>query len=301
MAYTKDSAYTDGDYGYHNIPSDLDRIENLDGWEIADYEPDPRGDKLMGRDGEEIGKIDSLLASPSTGKAYFAVVDTGGWFENKKVAVPLEQIQFNPDEDKAYGPYVKDQFRKAPEYRYGDRDYTGYYGYWSGLHTGGEYESYRKDWDNYRENYTDRQFTRGEREMRVPETAEAVDVHKVRREAGFVTLRKVADVETKHISEPVSHSRVTVERRDVPAGEAYAYDENAATLREGETLRVPVVEEELVVDKTQRVTGEVVVRTDQDTHMEERDVQLRREHVEVEEEGDVDVENRTAAGTRDRL
>jgi uncharacterized protein (TIGR02271 family) len=302
MAYTNQSAYTNSDHGYHNIPGDLDRIDNLDGWEIADYEPDPRGHKLMGRDGKEIGKIDSLLASPSSGKAYFAIVECGGWFNNKKFVVPLEQIQFNPDENKAYAPYVQDQFRNAPEWREDNRDFNRYYTYWSGHHQGADYDRYRKDWDNYSANYGERDFAAPERrEMRATETEEVADVQKVRREAGYVSLRKVVDVEHRHISEPVTHTRVTVERRPVEDGEAYAYDDTTSNLREGETLRVPVVEEELVVEKTPRVTGEVVVRTDQETRMEERDVELRREHVEVDEEGDVDVDNRTAAGTRDRF
>jgi stress response protein YsnF len=50
---------------------------------------------------------------------------------------------------------------------------------------------------------------------------------------------------------------------------------------------VPVVTEEVKVEKVPRVTEEVVIRTRPETEQVERDVQLRRERVEVEEEGDV--------------
>lgn len=49
----------------------------------------------MGDDGEKIGKIDSLLASPSARKAYFAVVDTGGRSQRKLLLVPLAAISFD--------------------------------------------------------------------------------------------------------------------------------------------------------------------------------------------------------------
>ncbi|MBW3625038.1 MAG: DUF2382 domain-containing protein, partial [Armatimonadetes bacterium] len=55
------------------------------------------------------------------------------------------------------------------------------------------------------------------------------------------------------------------------------------------TLRIPVIEEDLKVEKSGRVTKEVVVRAEPEVEQVERDVTLRRETVEVEEEGDVDV------------
>jgi uncharacterized protein (TIGR02271 family) len=132
-------------------------------------------------------------------------------------------------------------------------------------------------------------------EIRVPVTDETVEVRKEQRQVGEVAVRKEAEVETQHISEPVTQTRVVAERREVPAGAAYTADPNAAVLREGETLRVPVVTEELKVEKVPRVTEEVIIRTRPETEQVERDVQLRHERVEVEEEGDV--EGDTAAAT----
>ena len=128
-------------------------------------------------------------------------------------------------------------------------------------------------------------------EIRVPVTEETVQVRKEEREVGEVGIRKEVDVETQHISQPVTQTRVVTERHAVPAGEAYAADPNATVLREGETLRVPVVKEELKVEKVPRVVEEVVVRTEAETQQVERDVQLRHERVEVDEEGEAEVEN----------
>jgi len=128
-------------------------------------------------------------------------------------------------------------------------------------------------------------------EVRVPVTEETAQVRKEERQVGEVGIRKEVDVETQRIAEPVIQTRVDVERRAVPAGEQYAVDPNTTTLREGETLRVPVVKEELKVEKVPRVVEEVVLRTEQETTQAERDIQLRHERVEVDEEGEAEVEN----------
>lgn len=125
-----------------------------------------------------------------------------------------------------------------------------------------------------------------EAEARVPLVEEVVDVHKERRQAGEVNVTKRVETETQHISEPVVREQVTVDVRPVSGG---TVDTNA-TLQPGETIRVPVYEEELVVDKRAEVTGEAVIRTQQQVEQVDRDIQLRRERVEVDEMGDVDVD-----------
>jgi uncharacterized protein (TIGR02271 family) len=269
------------DYGHERIPDDLTRLENLDDWEIAEGEPDPRGYDLIDRDGEKIGTIENLLASPTTQKAHFAIVDTGGWFQNKRFTVPLEELDFDADASRAYFAHTRAEFKEAPEYYEGFRDYDRCTAYWGSLRTGERRERAGAT--------TGRTKTRTE-EVRVPVTEETAQVRKEQRQAGAVSITKRTDVETKHISEPVTRTRVVAETREVPAGEQYAANANAATLREGETLRVPIVEEEVVVEKVPRVTKEVVLRKEAETEQVEKDVQLRHERVEVEEEGDIEVE-----------
>lgn len=287
MAYPETVGRTDrNDYDNQRMPDDLTLLKDLDEYDVADYDIDPRGWKVMGRDGEEIGKIDDLIVSTASEKAYFAVVDTGGWFQNKRFAIPLEQVRFDRDGSKAFAPYVKDQFRQAPEYNVARPDYSGYYGYWSGGQgtiTGSDRETAYAG---------EREVGLREGDVRIPITEETAEIRKEAHEAGSVTIRKRAEVETQHISEPVTHTRVVAETREVPAGTAYA-NEGTTTLREGETLRVPIVEEELSVTKTPRVTREVVLHTEQETEQVDRDVQLRHEEVEVDTEGDVDLEQPT--------
>jgi uncharacterized protein (TIGR02271 family) len=121
------------------IPNDLRRLRDLEEFEVVEGDIDPRGWDLIGRDGEKIGKIDGLIVSPSARKAYFAVVNAGGWLQNKLFAVPLTAISFDRYQKTARAPYLKKQFHGAPEFRESDRNYQRYHDYWTGL--GGELAS----------------------------------------------------------------------------------------------------------------------------------------------------------------
>jgi hypothetical protein len=112
------------------LPTDLDRLDNLNDFELADGEPDPRGDDLIGRDGEKIGKITELLASPSTRRAYYAVVDGGRELNNRRIVVPLADMTFKPDDNQAHAPYVRSQIANAPEYLEAAPNYAGWESYW---------------------------------------------------------------------------------------------------------------------------------------------------------------------------
>ncbi|MBO0860145.1 MAG: DUF2382 domain-containing protein [Chloracidobacterium sp.] len=120
-----------------SIPNDLRRLRNLEEFEIVEGDIDPRGWDLYGRDGEKLGKIDGLLVSPSARKAYFAVVNTGGWLQNKLFAIPVASIKFDRYQRSGRAPYLKKQFHSAPEYRESDTNFHRYHDYWTGL-GGGE-------------------------------------------------------------------------------------------------------------------------------------------------------------------
>ncbi|HEX5083716.1 MAG TPA: DUF2382 domain-containing protein [Blastocatellia bacterium] len=123
-----------------SIPDDLHRLRELEGFEVAEGDIDPRGWELIGRDGEKIGKIDGLLVSPSARKAYFALVNTGGWLQNKLFAIPLSVMTFDRHQKSARAPYLKKQFHGAPEFRDEERNFQRYNDYWTGL-GGGELTS----------------------------------------------------------------------------------------------------------------------------------------------------------------
>jgi hypothetical protein len=115
----------------YTIPGDLKKLDDIGGFEIADNEPNPRTWDLIGREGEIVGTITYLLASPTTQKVYFAVIDRGSLSNDKLYVIPLTSIKFDLDQQKAYAPFSQEDFSKAPKYSEGEPDYENHFNYWS--------------------------------------------------------------------------------------------------------------------------------------------------------------------------
>ncbi|HXE56585.1 MAG TPA: YsnF/AvaK domain-containing protein [Gemmatimonadales bacterium] len=113
---------------------------------------------------------------------------------------------------------------------------------------------------------------------------EELNVSKRPVEAGEVRVRKEVHTEERQIDVPVTREEVVIERR--PASPETADAGAIGQLPEGEEIRVPIMEEEVKVDKTQRVREEVTLgkRTVQDTRRVQDTV--RREEAHVETAGD---------------
>ena len=111
-------------------------------------------------------------------------------------------------------------------------------------------------------------------------------------ETGEVSVRKEIRTETKHIDVPVEREEVVIER--TPVHGRAATTGVGDDLRPGEEVRIPVREEQVNVSKEAVVTEEVKVgkRAVHDT--EHVAGQVRKEEVEVERKGDVDVHTRDA-------
>jgi stress response protein YsnF len=254
-------AYTD------TMPNDLIEVDEIRITGTSAHPFNPNGREVVDRNGQRIGTIRAILASQSMHQAYFAVVDGGSFASQREVAIPLSLLQFEREPNRVHALFSQEQLQHAPEYRSGAADFAGIGSHWA--------------------NFAGTAGQQSVEETRVPIVDEDARVSKEEREVGAVEIRKTSEVETRRIQEPVTYTRVTAEVRDVPADQQAAALAGASPLREGETIRVPIEQEELVVEKVQTVK-EAVIRKEQDTRMEERDVQLRHDHVEVEEEGDVD-------------
>jgi len=103
-------------------------------------------------------------------------------------------------------------------------------------------------------------------------------------EAGEVKVHKEVTTEHKTLEVPVRHEEVVIERHAVSGQHA-----SSADIREGEEIRIPVMDEEVDVQKRAVVKEEVNVgkRVVQETERVGGDV--RKENVRIEREGDVEV------------
>jgi uncharacterized protein (TIGR02271 family) len=128
-----------------------------------------------------------------------------------------------------------------------------------------------------------RESTQREGEQRVTLSEEQLSVGKRQHEAGAVNVGK--HVETEHVREsvPVRREEVTVERRPIEGGRM------DATPQIGEDeIRIPVTEEELVVEKRAVPKEELIVKKRMVEETETVEADLRKERADVHREGNVD-------------
>jgi uncharacterized protein (TIGR02271 family) len=236
-------------------------LDDLDDVEVAEGYTDIRGFEAYLPDGRKIGEVDELL------------VDTAA---RRVAAITLDLDDDGPDIGREPHPRVAIEHVEidTPSRRVlitstgvGALGLGGAAG--TGTARGGLFED------------TSRRDT-GADEQRLTLAQEELDVRKERMAAGAVDVHKT--VETEHVREsvPLMHEEVTVERRPIT-------DPNVGTDArfEGDEIRIPMVEEEVVVEKRPVVREELVVRKSQVQEEQVVEADLRREHAEVRETGEV--------------
>ena len=124
-------------------------------------------------------------------------------------------------------------------------------------------------------------------------------------QTGEVTIRKEVVSETRSIEVPVRREELVIERHSVDRQPIDSGTQQADPLVEqlidrlrhmqsGETLRIPIIEEEVVVHKRPVVVEEITLgkRTIQDTH--EVSDTVRREQARLEEHGEARMQPETS-------
>lgn len=281
-AYHTDRFHERADYrsGYgrnttRQASGTLAPLDQLDDIDVASGEPDPRGWKVIGRDGKTIGKVDHLIGDTGAMKVRYLDIDVDRGITKKDfhVLVPIGHVALDRD-DKRVRISGLDTTTVAtlPAYTHGpisraDEERT--YKFFSGAYT----DEQRYEHPRFRDEhlYGD--------EQRMALSEEELKVGKRERVAGEVDVRK--HVETEHVREPVQLHReeVEVERRPV------SRETRGSEMRDDE-IRVPVTEEEVVVEKRPRVKEEIVVRKRDITDTEYVDEDIRKERADIDERGE---------------
>ena len=237
--------------------SGLTRLSEVRHYEISDEDPDPRGWTVVGRDGQRIGEVRDLLVDPTAMKVrYFEVeMDSRAGGEGR---VLVDAVSAD----------LMDQHRQVIVD--GDVSSLGsaeaFTDQYAVAHDRGHLES---DLDTDTDTEAAR-VTRAEEELRIG---------KREVQTGEVVVNKT--VETEQVREPVQRrvERVRVERRPVSASTPGNID-----VTPGE-IRVPIIEEEIVVEKRPVVKEEIVVTRDVATEADVVETEVRKERVDVLEEG----------------
>lgn len=118
-------------------------------------------------------------------------------------------------------------------------------------------------------------------EQRIVLAEEELALRKQRVSAGAVDVQKHVEIEHVRETVPVMREEVTVERRPAQAGASME------TRFDGDEIRIPIIEEELVIEKRKVVREELVIRKRQVQDQRVVEADLRKERADVRREGDV--------------
>lgn len=261
-------------------------LSSLGDYEVADDSVDVRGWKVAGSGGAELGKVDDLLVDTGSMSARYLVVslsgardtattgtshmdatavgagtygsrtDAPGSASSDHVLVPVSRARIDDRNKRVHLDSTGDGLAQLPRYRGGvDHDYHD---------TFGRHEKPGRWSDD---------------QQRLTRSAEELRIGKRQVKAGEVNVRK--HVETEKVNEPVTRMRedVHIERRPVSGKQT-----SKAEIGEDE-VRVPIMEEELAVEKRPVVKEELVIGTERKQETENVEADLRKERIDVDRSG----------------
>jgi uncharacterized protein (TIGR02271 family) len=235
---------------------------------------DLRGEEVVDRDGDKIGKLDEIYLDQQTREPAWALVKTG-LFGSASTFVPLQGASRASDGEGLQVAYEKDHVKDAPNmeadgelspeeearlYRHYGLDYDSGAGGDTGQDTSGP--------------NTDEAMTRSEEELQVGKTT---------RERGRARLKKYVVTEEVTQTVPVQREEVRIEREPITEGNVDAATDGPAISEEEHEV---TLHEEQVVTSKQAVPKERV-RLEKDTVVEEQQVSEELQKEQIETDGDV--------------
>ena len=248
------------------------------------------GADVYGSDGDKVGSVSEV------GPNYVLV--TKGFLFTKDIYIPTSAIT-GVEADWVYTNVTKDQVEgmgwdqpPAPSYGSGTTDSHASTGQMTGATPGADYTATTTTGATGAIAGADRADLTDEDTIRVQRHEEELRAGTVEREAGRVRVTKDVEEEQRTVEVPVTREEVHVRSRQVdqPTGAV-----GADAFREG-TIEVPIREEEAVVNKEVRVAEELEIEKRAVQDVERVTDTVRRERVDVEQVGDVEVDPGTDTG-----
>jgi hypothetical protein len=95
------------------------RLRYLDADEVGSEVVDFDDLKVRTRDGDKLGEVDGFIVDSDARRAYYVVVDSGGWFSSRRFLVPIGHARVDDDGDALVLDVSRDTISRYPEF---DRD-----------------------------------------------------------------------------------------------------------------------------------------------------------------------------------
>lgn len=255
----------------------MDRVvplNSLDGWKVADGDPDIRGWEVVSSDGTRVGKVDELLVDTTANKVRYVDVDMTD--DNRHITLPVGYARLDRDDNRVMVDRLgTEQLRAMPAYDHGrmTRDYEEQVA----RSVRSDYTAAGTDRDYY-----DRDDFRDD-EMRMTLSEEQLNVGKRDVQAGEVDIHKRVETEHVHRDVELRHEDVEIERRPIREG-MHAGSQPEITEDE---IRIPLHAEEAVVEKRVVPKEELVVKKHETVEHQDVEADLRRERAEVDRDADL--------------
>lgn len=218
------------------------------------------GMDVFGKDGQKLGKV------LSTGDNAF-VVEKGVFFP-KDFSLRFDDISEIRD-NKIFLRQSTNELKewKEPEYA----GWTKVEAVNVGLIEAKPTESYKPKYESL-----------SEETIKVPLMEEELEATKTSRQTGELRVRKIVHTELRHITVPLAHEEVRVERVKIDRYREPEAGESREAFQE-KTISMPVMDEEVVLSKHAKVREEV--RLTKERRTEQRDVsdQVRKEDLEIDD------------------
>jgi uncharacterized protein (TIGR02271 family) len=246
----------------------LQRLDDLDDFKVADGDPDIRGWSVRTSDGRKIGEVDSLIVDTDAMQVRYLDIDLDrkglDLKEDRHVLVPISGARLDDDKDDVLLTGITGaELLAMPPYRHGQP---------VALH----HET--RDHDVDAKQFYGKREGRG-RVERLTLSEEELRLGKRTTPAGEAHVHKT--VETRHVSEtvPLKHEELVIETRPLQPGTPAQGD-----ITDGE-VRIPLMAEEVVVDKHAVAREEVVIRKRVVEEEKTIEADLRRERLDVDRAG----------------
>lgn len=236
----------------------LSRLSGLDDYRVSSEDPDPRGWSVVTTSGTRVGEVEDLVIDTAAMKVRFFEVRLdqarGG---DGLVVLPADALDVSDGE--------RELLLTDETYLHGGRTASADVDT-AASPTGPDTPLHERALGDTQ------RLTRAEEELRIGTRAV---------ERGEVVVHKT--VETEHVTQPVQRrvDHVRVERR--PVTEASA---GVPTISAGE-VRVPIIEEEVIVEKRPVVKEEIVLTRETATETETVDADIRKERIDVENDAEL--------------
>jgi uncharacterized protein (TIGR02271 family) len=263
------------------MPHNLRRLGDLPDYQVARGEPDVRGWHVRTGDGRPIGEVEELIVDTEAQKVRYLEVGLDrkgfGLRDGRTVSIPIESAQIDRgDHTVLVERLSRDAIAALPESEYLGRAHPKLTPHDT---TPGRDQPARTD--RAERDRIDRDMSAGTPKV-IPRSEEELYVNTRRTQTGEVVVGK--HVDTERVSQPVTveRERVHVERRPVEGGA-----QNREIQMTDDEIRIPVMEEELIVEKRPVVREELVISKETVRETERVEDDVRKERFDVRNEGRV--------------